>query len=221
MVLRTLIITGGLLLSVAATAQDMSTWSDRSLCRLQNTLVENALYHAQVRSRGLVCPPVGSRETPYRKAFYQSTSAQCQPSSLSIEDNLPATPSLDLRDHIAVKSSIIASHTTAELLIAHDFNGDGIDDLMVNAGLPETNLILLTGQPSGLFIDQALANAKGATGELNRLQLIDANQDQWPDLLAFNVSGPIQLFINQQGQGFKAVLLAAEHLPTGSMGGVL
>ena len=268
MILRTLIITCSLIFSLAATAQDMSTWSDKTLCRLQNTLHEDTLYLDQVRKRGLVCPPADRRkalyerpfslnatmenisitlcyllqdtlylgqlqsrgsvcppldsgEAPYRKAFYQSTSAQCQPTSLPIENNLPTAPHLDLRDHIAVKSSIFTSHTTAKLLIAHDFNGDGIDDLIVNAGLPEINLILLTGQPSGLFIDQPLANAKGATGKLNRLQLVDANQDQWPDLLAFNVNGPIQLFINQQGQGFKAVLLAAEHLPTGSMGGVL
>lgn len=53
MVIRALVL--GFLLTGSAWAQDMSAWSDQTVCRLVKTQAENAAYLAEAESRGLAC----------------------------------------------------------------------------------------------------------------------------------------------------------------------
>lgn len=223
MLLRALIITSGLLLSFCATAKDMSNWSDKTLCRLQETLNNNTSYHQEVRSRGLICPAQGSRAAPYRKPYFLSTSALCakptQP--LVTEEELVPAPSLDLIDHVARPSAILSHTPPGQLMVVHDFNQDGVDDILVNTGFKAPHLHLLSGQKSGEFLDQPLANANAASGQISRIQIVDFNQDEWADFLLYTLDGSNQVFINQQGDGFKAMLLEANDAQLNSAGGDL
>jgi hypothetical protein len=223
MLLRALIIVSSLLLSFTAVAKDMSNWSDKTLCRLQETLSNDDSYHQEIRSRGLICPALGSKQSPYRKAYFQSTSALCEKSTQAQQsvDELAPAPNLDLLDHVAMPSTIISHSPPGQLMLVHDFNLDGMDDLLVNTGIKEPHLHLLSGHKSGQFIDQPLANAKAANGQISRIQIVEFNQDEWADFIVYTLDGHNQVFINQQGQGFKAMLLAAHDVLNNSAGGDL
>ena len=223
MLLRALIIASGLVVSASAIAKDMSNWSDRTLCRLQETLNNDTDYHQEVRSRGLICPAQGSYDSPYRKPYFLSTGALCEKSPQQVEstEELAPAPSLDLIDHVAKPSAILAHTPPGQLMLVHDFNLDGMDDLLVNTGFRSPHLHLLSGQKSGEFLDQPLANANAATGQISRIQIVDFNRDEWADFLLYTLDGSNQVFINQKGEGFKAMLLADNADQLNSAGGDL
>ena len=218
MLLRALIIASGLLVSFTTAAKDMSNWSDRTLCRVQENLQNDTNYHNEVRSRGLICPSKGNNATPYRKPYFQSSSALCDipaPPPATKKDKSPP-PSFDLIDHVIKPSAILAHQPPGQLMLVHDFNKDGMDDVLVNTGFIAPHLHLLQGQPTGKFLDQPLANADSAAGQISRIQILDFNQDGWSDFLLYTLDGDDQLFLNQQGKGFRAVLLVDNQSEAGS-----
>lgn len=185
-------------------AQDMSAWSDQTVCRLVNSQNDNAQYIEEANSRGLTC-------NTNAKAFNDQASSKntigfglCESDEAVNEILLSNNSQLysdkfNLLNHQLVYTPIpayrswsfgalsptVGHNSEPEIKAIADFNKDGIDDLIIDYRESSVQPLILLGSPSGEFNQLDYDQPSAARRHIRNGEAVDINQDGWIDFIGF------------------------------------
>lgn len=185
-------------------AQDMSAWSDQTVCRLVNSQNENAQYIEEANSRGLTC-------NTNAKAFNDQASSKntigfglCESDEAVNETLLSDNSQLysdkfNLLNHQLVNTALPAYRSWSfaslspevgrppgpEIKAIADFNKDGIDDLVIDYYETSMQPLILFGSSSGEFKQLNYDQPTAERRHIRNGEAVDINQDGWIDFIGF------------------------------------
>lgn len=187
---------------MVATAKDMSTWSDRTMCRLQPELNDDSNFQWHMDRRGLVCTSDGF----YREPRYVTKTAMCNNSTFSIEEE--AAKGFWPQDYLPQTSLSFTSTDKPLLLATADFNNDGLGDFLLASSNGDTQLSLLYGQVNGKLQHHPLPALADLAFPVRGAEVADINSDGQIDFIVYGEQGSHWQFKNI-GNGFEAAKIAA------------
>ncbi len=200
--IRLFILASALFFALTTHAKDMSTWSDRTMCRLAPELATDSHYQWHLDKRGLMCTDDGF----YREARYVTQSGICveQPTSL---EPMPAKPFFSA-DYLPQSNLSFTTKQQPLLLAQADFNADGLADFLLASNRADSQLSLLYGQIDGKLKQHELPHLTGLAAHIRGAKIADLNADKLVDFIVYGDHGQHWQFINL-GNGFEASQISA------------
>ena len=200
--IRILVLAITLSFSVAAPAKDMSTWSDRTMCRLEPELKHDRTFQWHMDQRGLVCTSDGV----YREPRYVTQTAMCDNNTLAIEPQ--AVNEFWAQDYLPQTALTFTSIDKPLLLATADFNTDGLADFLLASSKGYSQLSLLYGQVNGKLQHHPLPALADLAAPVRGAQAADINNDGQMDFIVYAEQGNHWQFTNI-GTGFAATKITA------------
>ena len=108
--------------------------------------------------------------------------------------------------------------SSTEMKLIADFNNDGLDDIMIEYFMVDTPPVFLISNGDGTFTVEKKFTNDASRRQIRKASAADLNNDGWVDIVGFTTTDPLEklgwvrgepdiLLINQQGKGFKEVLI--------------
>lgn len=215
------ILLAGLLVT-QSTMANITTWSDKTICRLLKQDPHHQGYINEAQKRQLDC-----FAKPKKTSYYKIEKGLC-PNTIETRQDLQTSYSsfsFQRYFHPAIKYTLPAYRYTGtgsdpadhknagsispEIKGVADLNNDGIDDLWIDFYESEAPSLVLYGSADGQFIADTSITMVAARRHIRNGEIADINGDGWLDLIGFTTGDPGFRF---RAEGFD---IGRRHIPRG------
>lgn len=209
-------------LSANTQAADMTNWSDKTVCRLQQQFPNKVEYAEEASNRQLDC-----FAKPKQIGYYKVENGTCDQPYQTRDEQAESYSDFVFYRHFEPKSDFKlpayrytghgldpAGHAkggsvSPEIKGVADLNNDGIDDLWIEFYESDVPSMVLYGQKNGEFIKEEHIPLEAARRHIRNGEIADINNDGWLDLIGFTTGDPGFRF---KAEGYD---IGNRHIPRG------